>query len=294
MEAEVERSGWLLPSSWIALAVVVGGYFATPPVVTFLYHLLGHPLHLHAGPRNTLAEGLFGVSMVASLGWNIFLFSATCFALRRSPLRFPVADDRFVRRSAFGLATGLAVMLGCIIAIWATNSATIVFSGQTAAATVRNGLFWLILEYIGAAGEELFARGTLLLVAKRFLGWRGAVLVSGLIFAVEHLGNPGASWIWLLRLFFQGMLLSYAVFRTGSLWWSVSYHAGWNWVSAPLFGALGSGYLDEGHIFNFMPTGSRWLTGGSVGPEGSIFAFVAVLCAFAVLLASMRGTKQIS
>ena len=87
------------------------------------------------------------------------------------------------------------------------------------------------------------------------------MLISGLMFSGLHLSNHGATRIWLLRLFLQGVLLAYAVFRTGSLWWSVGYHTGWNWVSAPFFGAVGSGYLDEGHIFKFYPRGSAWVSG---------------------------------
>ena len=95
--------------------------------------------------------------------------------------------------------------------------------------------------------------------------------------------------MWLFRLFLQGVLLAYAVFRTGSLWWSVGYHTGWNWASAPLFGAAGSGYLDAGHIFDFTPTGATIVTGGVVGPEGSIFAFAAVLLASVLLVLTTRN-----
>ena len=48
----------------------------------------------------------------------------------------------------------------------------------------------------------------------------------------------------------------------------------------------GSGYLDQGDLFDFTPTDVSWLTGGTVGPEGSVFAFIAVLCAFGLLAAS--------
>ena len=94
---------------------------------------------------------------------------------------------------------------------------------------------------------------------------KGAVVVSGIMFSGSHLYNPGASPIWLLRSFLQGAVLACAVYRTQSLWWSVGYHTGWNWISAPLFGAAGSGYLDEGHVFDFMPHGSSLITGGSGG-----------------------------
>ena len=46
--------------------------------------------------------------------------------------------------------------------------------------------------------------------------------------------------------------------------------------------------LDEGHVFNFLPRGPVLLTGGSVGPEGSLLAFVAVLAALALLVVSER------
>lgn len=120
------------------------------------------------------------------------------------------------------------------------------------------------------------------------------MIVSGLAFSLLHLGNPGVTWVWLLRLFAQGVLLAYAVYRTSSVWWSVGYHTGWNWASAPLFGAAGSGYLDQGHILDFTPTGSKWLTGGEVGPEGSVFAFVAVLVALCLLILVTPNKRQIS
>jgi uncharacterized protein len=49
--------------------------------------------------------------------------------------------------------------------------------------------------------------------------------------------------------------------------------------------------LDEGHLFNFEPHGSAWITGGTVGPEGSVFAFVAVMMALACLLTATRNRR---
>jgi membrane protease YdiL (CAAX protease family) len=101
-------------------------------------------------------------------------------------------------------------------------------------------------------------------------------------------GSPGATGVWLLRLALQGILLAYAVYRTRSFWWSTGYHAGWNWASAPLFGAAGSGYLDQGHLLDFTPTGPTWITGDSVGPEGSVFAYLAMLAALGLLIVTTR------
>lgn len=95
-------------------------------------------------------------------------------------------------------------------------------------------------------------RGLVLVLASRLLGIRMAIVISALAFSLAHGANPGASYIWMVRLAAAGMLLGYSVFRSGTLWWGIGYHAGWNFASAPLFGAVGSGYLDQGHIFAFL------------------------------------------
>ena len=55
-------------------------------------------------------------------------------------------------------------------------------------------------------------------------------------------------------------------------------------TSAPLFGAAGSGYLNQGHPFEFTPRGSVSITGGAVGPEGSVYAHLAMLVALILLV----------
>jgi membrane protease YdiL (CAAX protease family) len=175
-------------------------------------------------------------------------------------------------------------MVAAITAILLSGSARVSPSDQSFGSAVLHISAWLAFGFIGAGGEELAGRVTVLLVAQPLIGRRGAILASGILFAAIHLGNPGVSPIWLARLFFQGVLLAYAMYRTGSFWWSVGYHTGWNWGGAPLFGAAGSGYLNQGHLLNFAPVGPDWVTGGAVGPEGSIFAYVAMAAAFGLLV----------
>ena len=231
--------------------------------------------------------------MVVRLTLNLGLIMAILLLLGRLVTGFPLADVRLGSRLLLGLGIGLTVMVSVILAIVLCGAAHVTPSPQPASAAAAHGVGWLVFDLLGAAGEELYGRGAVLLVAAAFLGWRGALIASGLTFVGLHLGNPGASWVWLIRLFLQGLLLAYAVYRTGSLWWSIGYHTGWNWASAPLFGAAGSGFLDAGHIFDFKPSGAALITGGSVGPEGSIFAFVAVMAA-ACLLAITTSPKALA
>ena len=279
------RTNWRSPEVWGAAALLAVAFVVETPVEDAIYHPIARLAGLHMVAGGMMAPVPYAVLMLVRLAWNLALVFAIVRVLDRRFAAPPIAGPLAGRNTAIGLATGLFVMTAAIGAIIAVGGATTSIAAQSPGAALANGAGWLIFDFIGAAGEELFGRVAVLLVVERLIGWRGAVLVSGLSFSVLHLGNPGASPIWLVRLFLQGMLLADAVYRTRSLWWSVGYHTGWNWASAPLFGAAGSGYLDQGHLFDFVPGGATWITGGAIGPEGSVFAFVAVLTAFGLLLA---------
>ncbi len=285
--------GWHDPRAWCAVILVIAANYAWFPVDSTLHHALLSVLHLHQSASHTLGQASFGLEMFLRLAWDSLLWFGVCLLLCRLPQGFPITGPRPLRFVCLGLLTGLSVMLVVILAIWKLGDASVVLSGQSIFSALRNGLSWLALDALGALGEELVGRAVILVLAERFVRVRGAVVVSGIMFSWMHLSNPGASKIWLIRLFLQGVLLAYAVFRTRSIWWSVGYHTGWNWISAPLFGAAGSGYLDEGHIFDFLPHGTPWITGGAVGPEGSLLAFAAVLAAFGLLLLTKTRRRNL-
>ena len=279
------RAHWRSPRNWAAVAILVLAFVVQTPVEDAIDHPIARIAGWHMIDGGMMALAPYAALMVVRLAWNLLLVAVICRVLGRRFAASPMTGPAIGRAIVIGIATGLFVMTAAIGAIIATGSASATIAGQSPAAAVANGVGWMVFDFVGATGEELFGRVAVLLVVERFVGWRGAVLVSGLSFSVLHLGNPGASAIWLVRLFLQGMLLAYAVYRTRSLWWSVGYHTGWNWASAPLFGAAGSGYLDQGHLFDFTPTGTTFITGGAIGPEGSVFAFVAVLMALGFLVA---------
>jgi membrane protease YdiL (CAAX protease family) len=278
---------------WLALFFLVAAFFAFDPVERAIHRPIAHALDLHMIVQGAMVLQSYAVLMIVRLLLDLLVVACVCLILGHRLQGFPLVGPKAARLTLVGLATGLVVMIGAILGIVATGNADLILSTQSAGSALTHGAGWLLSDLLGATGEELYGRVAVLLVAERFVGWRGAIIVSGLMFSVLHLGNPGASWIWLLRLFLQGTLLAYAVYRTNSVWWSAGYHTGWNWASAPLFGAAGSGYLDQGHILDFMPTGSDWVTGGAVGPEGSVLAFAAVLIAFGILVVTARSQLKI-
>ena len=77
-------------------------------------------------------------------------------------------------------------------------------------------------------------------------------------------------------LFVIGMFFCLTLWRTGNLWFAVGLHAAFDWGETYLYSVPDSGLVAPGHLLNSSFHGPTWLTGGSVGPEGSAIAFLVV------------------
>jgi hypothetical protein len=51
-------------------------------------------------------------------------------------------------------------------------------------------------------------------------------------------------------------------------------HASWDWAESFLYSVPDSGLLAPGHLLKSSFHGPTWLTGGPVGPEGSVLLIV--------------------
>lgn len=96
---------------------------------------------------------------------------------------------------------------------------------------VRDGPLWLafVALAIGAPlSEELLFRGYLLQRLKRTpLGFWGGALVANVAWTGLHFGY---SWLSLADVFIAGLLFSWALWRTGSIWVPIAFHAIYNAV----------------------------------------------------------------
>jgi membrane protease YdiL (CAAX protease family) len=84
-----------------------------------------------------------------------------------------------------------------------------------------------------------------------------------------------------------GLTFIFSLWRTGSLWWAIGAHTSWNWAQSFLYGVGDSGNMIRYHLLASHPIGQPLLSGGTTGPEGSIFvlptlALLAVTAFFAV------------
>ena len=65
--------------------------------------------------------------------------------------------------------------------------------------------------------------------------------------------------------------------QTGNIWFAIGTHAAFDWGETFVYSVPDSGLPAQGHLFNSSFHGPFWLTGGSVGPEGSAFAILVLL-----------------
>jgi CAAX protease family protein len=71
--------------------------------------------------------------------------------------------------------------------------------------------------------------------------------------------------------------------RTGSLWFAVGMHAAFDFGETFFYSVPDSGMVLPGHLSDATLHGPTWLTGGSVGPEASVFDFVLLFIFFYVI-----------
>ena len=144
------------------------------------------------------------------------------------------------------------------------------------------GILWLLcLTFVGLFEEFLF-RGYSLFTLSSGLGfWPAAILLS-LVFAAVHLQNSGEGLVGVAGVFVVGLLWCFTVRRTGSLWLAVGMHAAFDFGETFFYSVPDSGTMLPGHLLNSSFHGPSWLTGGSVGPEGSLLVFVVIVALWVV------------
>ncbi|MGC1374171.1 MAG: type II CAAX endopeptidase family protein [Candidatus Sulfotelmatobacter sp.] len=134
------------------------------------------------------------------------------------------------------------------------------------------GLFFLFVGFF----EEFLLRGYSQFTLTRAFGfWPSAVFLS-CIFGLIHSQNAGEEWPGLLAAAAIGLFFCLTLRRTGTLWFAIGFHAAWDWGETFLYSVPDSGTLFPGHLLKSAFHGPRWLTGGIVGPEGSVLCFIVI------------------
>jgi uncharacterized protein len=260
------RAGWRL-LLFILIAVIVG---------SFLLRMVPRTA-LGLAPRSFIrGEGIEFLSLVVAAA-VMARIERRSFADYALPLR-----GAFGARFWLGALWGFAALSALLLAIQAERGfsfGTVALEGTRLAVYA---VLWAIAFLFVALLEEFLMRGYALYTLSTGMGfWPSAVLLS-VIFGAGHLRNPAESWAGGLAAAFIGLFFCFTVRRTGDLWFAIGLHAMWDYSESFLYSVPDSGVVVEGHLLNSSFHGPAWLTGGSVGPEGSALIFVVIGLMFAV------------
>jgi len=145
---------------------------------------------------------------------------------------------------------------------------------------------WGLAFVLVGLAEEFSFRGYLQYTLTTGMGfWPSAALLS-VLFAVAHARNPGESRPGLISIVGFALLFCLFLERRGTLWLAVGFHTGWDWGQTFFYGVPDSGFPPYQNFFHCSFNGPAWLTGGTAGPEASVFTPI-VLAIVAILFAQV-------
>jgi uncharacterized protein len=184
----------------------------------------------------------------------------------------------FWQGSLFGLCEILA-LVGLIAAFRGYSFGSLAEHGTEIA---KWAFLWGV-SFLGVAlFEEFLFRGYALYTLADGIGfWPAAVLLAG-VFGWVHKHNAGENWVGVAGVFFVGLFWCFTVKRTGSLWFALGMHAAFDFGETFLFSVPDSGMIFPGHLSNAALHGPNWMTGGTPGPEASVFDFLILAVFFFV------------
>jgi membrane protease YdiL (CAAX protease family) len=138
-----------------------------------------------------------------------------------------------------------------------------------------------------ALEEEFHYRGYGLYTLTQAIGFWPAAALSSALFGYSHIGNPGENWLGIFNLGAGGLLFCLLLRRSGNLWMPIGFHSSFGWAQSYFYGIPNSGRTLPGHLFSGSSFGPTWLTGGTVGPEGSLLLTLLLVLFWLCVSASL-------
>jgi len=268
------RAGW---RALTFLAIVVGLVAVVNLVVFLVMHFLLHR-PLQVGTASSLSPA---VAVLSDGGILLFTSLAALIMSRIEhrkwgqyglPLRFAFRKDFCI-----GTLVGFLAISTSLLAIFALHGFHLTGLAIHGKTILTATAAWTTAFVIVGLGEEFAFRGYLQFTLTTGMGFWPSAVVMSLLFALAHAANPGETKFGLFSVVCFGMLFCLILLRTGNLWWVVGFHAGWDWGQTFFYGVADSGLPAYHNLFNSAFSGPVWLTGGSVGPEASIFTPLTLL-----------------
>ena len=199
------------------------------------------------------------------------------------------AKPAFGRLFWAGTLWGFVAITGLMLSLYALHGFSFGHILLHGVRLIRFAGFWAVTFLFVGLFEEFLLRGYSQFTLARGMGFWPAAIALSTAFGLIHLGNQGEQWPGLLAAAFIGLFLCLTLRRTGNLWFAVGFHAAWDWGETFFYSVPDSGMVSPGHLLSSSMHGPKWLSGGSVGPEGSVLCFIVIALSSIVFEKTHRG-----
>lgn len=210
-------------------------------------------------------------------------------------------DGRTKPVFARGVAQGIG--MGCLVVLGGLAFGGYGVEGSTSLSfsTLLPIGILLFCFLVQSSVEEIVFRGWMLnRIAAKHGFWVGAI-GNSLVFALLHIDDSVVSMTMVEASIFVSMTMFFSIFlslmvrRDRSVWGACAWHASWNWLFITWWGLPTTGIELglEPLLVDLMPVegAPKWLSGGAMGPEDTIFA-VMVLMLGSIYYVVMQGRSE--
>ncbi len=273
------RAGWGV-LSFIALLILLGaGTYG-------LVRVLPLPAFDSSGPVMTP----FSKGIVDAVLFVIVVIATSIMALleKRQLSDYGFGLRKAVTRFLSGAGWGFVFLSLLVCILFVSHHAILEHHPLPVGSAIRYGVEWFISMFFVGAFEETLFRGYLQWTVGRGMTFWMASLLLAIVFGAAHGRNPGESHVGLFSAAALGFAFSVSIWYTQSIWWAIGFHAAWNWAMTFVYGTPNSGLLAAGQLLSIKPRGASILSGGTTGPEGSLFVFPIVLLVILVIYLTYR------
>lgn len=277
------RAGWRFLAFAVVAAVLLIALVAALRAVPALAPLVERAPDGNARVVCSIARDLLVLAIVLGLTTVAARCEGRSLAAFGLPLR-----SMFGSRFQLGALIGLALATLDLAVTWLLGGVSFDPSPLSGHQLAIHGAAWAVGFVLTGVIEELLYRGYALVTLAAAIGFWPAAAALAALFGGLHLLNGGESLAGALNVALYAMFAAFTVRRTGDLWFAIGIHAAWDYAQTFVFGVPDSGMRAGDSLLRAQLHGPTWLTGGSVGPEGSAIGFAVVALAFAVLARSLR------
>lgn len=263
------RSGWRYAGFMI---LVLGLYFgigglAEDPLAALL-RIDQHTLNAAAMAENEIFI-LIAVLVATTIAARLE---------RRSIFSYGLPTNEAFRGKYWdGIAIGV-VSAGLVgVAMYAMGGFVISGFGLHGSDWIVQPILWAVAMVLVGLAEESWFRGYPLQALARGVGFWPAAVISSLVFGALHLTKAHENFIDIFNIMALGLILCFALRRTGNLWLPVGFHTAFDFMQFAVIGTRNGGAQPVGTILHASFPGAAWINGGPLGTEASYFMLPVML-----------------